>query len=440
MIVKVPPKGINEAYRPYLFDTTRYQHYYGGSNSGKSVFVAQKLIANSFSYKGDILCIRKVEKTIKESTYKLIKLMIQTGGLMDKFEFGVSPAVITNKLSGVRFIFTGLDDPEKIKSIANIQVIWIEEATELMLADYLELRRRLRGMAGQQMILSYNPIDENHWIKTSVHNSQTDDTIIVKTTYLDNAYANEEDVAEFEYLRGVDEQQWRIYALGEWGILNLNHKFDVLKVTALETITPLEVIDGVKIFRKPEAGAIYSMGIDSSRGRQSGDYTSIKLRQWNSAGSYKDIASYKGKADEQQTFNIAWNLANYYNKVGKVYIVPEVNNMGIYLVNKFKESDYPDNLQYKRYIQDATKEYDTLVPDYGFVTSSKTRPIMINRLAELFHGGDLEVLDEDEKKEMLAFVWNPKNNRYEAQEGAHDDILFADMLAIQGFEYIARYG
>ena len=293
-------------------------------------------------------------------------------------------------------------------------------------------------MKNIQFYFSYNPINDSHWIKRDIHNdTKRVNTFILKTTYLDNKFATPEDIEEFEYLKKMDYNQYRIYALGEWGVLDLNHKFDVIKVSKLETQDPLHTIDGVKIFREPVKGAVYSMGIDSSRGRQDGDFTAIKLRRVDTE-MYQDIASYKGKADETLTFKIAYNLANYYNKLGTVYIVPEVNNMGIYLVNKFKESDYPERLQYKRYINDETKPYDVMTPDYGFTTTSKTRPVIINEFADQFHSNNIEILDPEEKEEMLNFIWNGK--RYEAQENTHDDLVMADCICLRGVEFIAQYG
>lgn len=435
MNIKIKKGVFNKVYIPYIWDTTRYLHIYGSAGSGKSYTVAQILILRSFKTKHDTLVVRKIEKTLKESVFKLLIEIINKWKLQNHFEFTKSPAVIRNKLTGHRFVFTGLDDPEKIKSIAGIQKIWIEEATELNLEDYLELDRRLRGLTDHQIIFTYNPIDENHWIKKEFHNKKVENCRILKTTYLDNKFVDKTYADTLNRMKEIDENQWRIYALGEWGVLNLNHKFNVIKLTQLELKQPIKIIDGVKIYRQPEA-VTYSMGIDSSRGRQGGDYTSISLRDQN----YNQIATYKGKADEQLTFQIAFNLASHFNQIGKVYIIPEVNNMGIYLTNKFKESTYPDHLQYKRYITDATKQRDGTIPDYGYMTTTKTRPIMINEYADLFNQDELEVIDDDLKQEMLAFIWNEKNNRYEAQEGSHDDLIFADMICLQGFKYINQYG
>ena len=90
----------NEAYFDYLDDNTRYLHFYGSAGSGKSVFVAQKLILESFKYKEgqDVLVVRKIEKTIKESVFKLLKSTIYKWKLDPYFDMLKSPAEITNNL------------------------------------------------------------------------------------------------------------------------------------------------------------------------------------------------------------------------------------------------------------------------------------------------------------------------------------------------------
>ena len=406
-------------------------------------FVAQKLILESFKRKTDTLVLRKVERTVKESVYKLLKSFIFQWKLQDHFEFFKSPAEIRNKLTGHSFIFAGLDDPEKIKSIAGIQKIWVEEATELKIDDYLELDRRLRGYKNLQLIFSYNPIDESHWLKKTFHNDTPDNCKILKTTYLDNKFIDPEYKKTLDNMKRIDENQWRIYALGEWGVLNLAHKFDINKVLKIEPKKPLQVIDQVQMFKPPEQGQIYSIGVDPSSGLGA-DYTAITMRAfYPKNGKHELVAQMKAKVGERETARIAVNLANYYNRLGKVLIVPEVNGLGRAVTNYIMD-EYDNDLIYKRFIQDPTKQYDTLVPDYGFQTNSNTRDRMINDMAYMFADEKLEVLTEEEITEMKTFIYvqsekDVNKGRYEAQEGSNDDLLFSDMLCIQGFDYIKQY-
>lgn len=63
------------------------------------------------------------------------------------------------------FIFVGVDDPEKLKSIADITDIVVEEATELSLDDISQLDLRLRARVDNlQMYFMFNPISKANWV------------------------------------------------------------------------------------------------------------------------------------------------------------------------------------------------------------------------------------------------------------------------------------
>ena len=63
----------NEVYYPFLLDYKhRYEIYYGGAGSGKSYFVAQKIVMKALKSKRKVLVIRKVDATQKDSCWQLI--------------------------------------------------------------------------------------------------------------------------------------------------------------------------------------------------------------------------------------------------------------------------------------------------------------------------------------------------------------------------------
>ena len=138
---------------------------------------------------------------------------------------------ITYTPNNSQLLFFGLDNIEKLKSIQGISSIWVEEASETEQKDILELNRRLRGetTSYKQIILTFNPISHLHWLKAHFFDNPDTKASIYKTTYLDNAFIDEEYKKEIEDIKNYDEQQYRIYALGEWGVLNNNiifHRFD----------------------------------------------------------------------------------------------------------------------------------------------------------------------------------------------------------------------
>ena len=216
IIMQLDP--INEIYLPYLKEKSRYFHLYGGAGSGKSVFAAQKLIARSMQERNHrILLVRKVARTIRMSQFSLIKALIHGAALTEYFDIKESDFNIRCKFTDSEFIASGMDDSEKLKSIYGITSIWIEEATELDYKDFLQLDLRLRGKTKnyKQIILTYNPINANHWLNTvSLKNS-----VKLKTTYKDNVHIDEEYKKILLDLNEQDKEFYNVYALGEWGIL-----------------------------------------------------------------------------------------------------------------------------------------------------------------------------------------------------------------------------
>jgi phage terminase large subunit len=209
---------------------TRYVVNYGGAGSGKSYSQHQLELINILQADKDTLLLRKHGTSIQDSSYALFQNIALEWGIHHLFEWAFSNAKrqITVKHSGRKIVMKGLDDTEKIKSIAGIKRIVIEEASEITLKDFMEVTRRARGADGIQITLLLNPVSEKHWIKahlvdeTGTWHSKTS---IFHTTYLDNPFLTEDDIQALMDLKRVDYNHYRIYALGEWGIEDKQGKF-----------------------------------------------------------------------------------------------------------------------------------------------------------------------------------------------------------------------
>ena len=215
------PELTNDIYYPLYKDTNRYLVLYGGAGSGKSVFAAQKTLVRLLTEKPHrFLVVRKVAKTLRYSVFSLFQDMITQWNLTPLFKINKSDMTITC-INGNQIIFAGLDDVEKLKSIAGITGIWIEEASELEQKDFQQLDLRLRGPTKyyKQIILTFNPISALHWLKKVFFDFKKDNATIVKSTYKDNKFIDPEYVKVLEDLKNQDETYYKIYALGEWGVL-----------------------------------------------------------------------------------------------------------------------------------------------------------------------------------------------------------------------------
>lgn len=210
----------NETYLPYLQAYThKYEVYYGGSGSGKSYFIAQKLIVKACKSKRRILVIRKVSATLKDSCFKLLLDMLSNWKLLEYCKVNKTDYTIELP-NGSEFILKGLDDPEKIKSIVGITDCWCEEATELSEEDFEQLTLRVReNIKYLQFFVSFNPISKANWVYSKWFAPKVkigDDTFILKTTYKDNPKLPEDYIKTLESKIHTNPTYYRIYALGEF--------------------------------------------------------------------------------------------------------------------------------------------------------------------------------------------------------------------------------
>ena len=231
--VEIEPDVFNPAFKPYLQNDARTQILYGGSSSGKSVFLAQRTIYDLMMGGRNYLVTRQVGRTIRGSVYSEIVRVIFDWGVQSLFNINKSEMTITCQ-NGYQIIFAGLDDVEKLKSLVPakgaITDIWLEEATETSRDSVKQLYKRQRGGRddiAKRLTMSFNPILQSHWIfedyfsglgwaddQTEYHG---DELSILKTTYKDNNFLTDNDRRDLE--NETDKYFYEVYTLGNWGVL-----------------------------------------------------------------------------------------------------------------------------------------------------------------------------------------------------------------------------
>jgi len=190
----------------------------GGAGSGKSYTIGQHLILNKLYREKDkrILVVRKTLPALRITAYQLILDFLEQYELPHQ----LNKTEMTISVNNNRMLFKSLDDPEKIKSYEG-NYLWIEEATEISHKDFMQLNLRLRRHTDgiNQMFLSFNPIDEHHWLNEKLVLASRQDAAVNETTYKDNPFLNQAYIDELEGLKDEDENYYRIYTLGKWGVL-----------------------------------------------------------------------------------------------------------------------------------------------------------------------------------------------------------------------------
>ena len=215
--IKISKKVFNPTYLPYLTDyEKRTEVYYGGAGSGKSHFIAQKLIYKGLTSKRKILVIRKVGNSLRDSVFSMFKSVLSDWKLYE--ECKIKESLLTIDLpNGTEIIFKGLDDSEKIKSIAGITDIFIEECTEINQQEFSQLNLRLRSKEPyNQIFCAFNPVSKSNWVYKMWFEKEYnhDTTMVLKTTYKDNKFLPDSYIESLLEMKETDPVMYKIYVEG----------------------------------------------------------------------------------------------------------------------------------------------------------------------------------------------------------------------------------
>lgn len=254
----------------------RYLILRGGSSAGKTVAVVQNIILSMLESGDNTIVFRKYSSDIQDSIFSDFRWFITENNLSNYFVIQQHKVICTLNNSFVRF--RGLDDPEKVKGISGFRRVVLEEATQLTYNDFKQIRKKLRGKEGQQIILIFNPISEEHWIKKKLLDNEQWTNLYLgdrdrrlnsefafkkqnkgknityyKVTYRDNyfvvghpdgihGYIDQHTIDDFEYDRVHDEMMYLVYANGEWGMFSSGNEFywafNKLKIVKKQTYDP----------------------------------------------------------------------------------------------------------------------------------------------------------------------------------------------------------
>lgn len=430
----------NDAFLPLFADRHRYLVLKGGGGSGKSIFAGRKILERAVNEKGHrLLVCRKVARTLRESCFKQLLGQLSEHYLDSGYRANRSDLNITFQ-NGNEIIFAGLDDVEKLKSIYNITGIWIEEASELKESDFNQLDIRLRGETREykQIILTFNPINIRHWLKERFFDRRDERARIHESTYKDNRFLDDAAIRTLEGFRETDEYYYQVYCLGMWGVTGRT-VFDgkAISKRLMELSAPVRVglfeysDDGLtlsdirwtedrsgctRIYKKPEKGVPYVIGADTA-GEGSDSFVAQVLD--NRTG--EQVAVLRGNFDEDVFARQLYCLGMHYNKA----LIGVETNFSTYPVMELERLKYP-----RQYVRESIDDYTHKIKQsYGFLTNTKTRPVIIAELIKTVREDINCVNDETTLQEMLTFVRNPETLRPEAEPGAHDDCVMSLAIA-----------
>ena len=223
------PELVGKGYRDFWNFKGRYRVCKGSRGSKKSKTTALFFIYSMMKYPGaNLLVVRKVYRTLKDSCFTDLKWAINILGVQDYWSVKESPLEIIYIPTGQKILFRGLDDPLKVTSITvetgHLCWAWIEEAYEINKEqDFNMLDESIRGTVEEplykQITLTFNPWNERHWLKKRFFDVE-DENIMAKTTnYMCNEWLDDSDKKLFEDMKKNNPRRYQVAGLGNWGIV-----------------------------------------------------------------------------------------------------------------------------------------------------------------------------------------------------------------------------
>lgn len=246
--------AVSDRFKNFMTDW-EYEQYllFGGYGSGKSYAVALKIILKLMEEKRTALVVRNVFETIRESCFSLFREILLDMGILSKTSklytskdgkvVAVTSPMEIRFPNGSRIIFRGMDNPEKIKSINGVSIVWVEECSEINFRAYMELLGRIRqpGVT-KHFFLTCNPVGKWNWVYTTFFVKVDEDgnekviqdpeevyrkrTVVGRKNRVyyhhsvvdDNPFVDESYKRRLDNMRELDKELWVVSRWGRFGV------------------------------------------------------------------------------------------------------------------------------------------------------------------------------------------------------------------------------
>ena len=372
MNIRIDLDVFNEVFIPIIQDYThKFFIMVGSAGSGKSVAVAQRQIIKSVNVPNNrTLVVRNTLNSIRESCWKLIKEILSDWKLSSYVEINKSNYTITFP-NGSEFVFSGVQDVERLKSLTSINDIWIEEGSEITGDDFdqLVLRARAKGKYTNQIILTTNPTSKasfiyKRWFEPGV--VIPDDTVIHKSTYKNNKFLPDNYIRSLEALKITNPTYYKIYTLGEWTSLDkLVYNNWGLKSFTLDDVKTFKHIVGMDFGFVNDMSTIVDSYVDITN-KQIFIY-----RSWGKTG-------YTNDAIARIIIDMGLSKSDIVADSAEPKSISELKKAGIYRIRASKKG--PDSIihgiqklqQYQIFVNDNNDQLITEFENYSWKKDNKT--------------------------------------------------------------------
>lgn len=253
MMTRFNKKWFNPLYfilNEIIKDTTiRIMLVYGGKSSAKTISICQIIAKEAYVKQANTIAYRKESAIILTTLKKSFNLAIDGIYLYPAVDKQERRYLVRSENGGqAEIVLKGCDDSEKAKGIESYKYVYLDELNHFDQSEFEQFNLSLRGIEGQKIFASWNPVDENSWVKTElvdkyefvetewklpsensfVKKSTCGKVVLIKTAYEDNywivgspdgsyGYRDENVISEYKKLRTTNNNSYKVNVLGEWG-------------------------------------------------------------------------------------------------------------------------------------------------------------------------------------------------------------------------------
>jgi phage terminase large subunit len=358
--------------------TIRTVLIFGGKSSSKTVSVAQVTAKQSIIHGDNTIAFRKqsnlIQTTLKKS-YNLALTSMRIKGGFTTLEF-----MYRNRLKESEIVLKGLDDEEKAKGLESYKFLNLDELNQFEITEYEQFQLSLRGIFGQKVFASWNPVSELSWVKKGlidsfklietvefgtlpgpysyVKISSDGTTVVIKTTYHDNywivgspcgtyGFRDENLIAYYEGLKTRNFNAYRVNVMGEWGTIQTGNEFfkqfdetkhvgkvdyepGVVWISLDDNVNPYVTatiwqIRGTNIV---QVGEVLSKSPDNNAPK-----AAARVATWLKGKNHKDVVFVCGDPSASKRSTVDENSRSFYDKFIEV-----ITKSGYHVRNKVRKS------------------------------------------------------------------------------------------------------
>lgn len=414
----------------------RFKVVVAGRRFGKTVFAVNELINNALEKPGSrVWYIGPTYRQAKEIAWKMLFEYLPKEFIHKRNEVELSVDLI----QGSEIALKGADNPESLKGVG-LDFCVLDEYGQMKEEAWDEAIRPMLVVSKGGAIFIGTPVGYNHFWR--IYNKEKEDTDYKSFHFktVDNlaiegiAEEVEKARSETDPIRFSQEYEANFESLvgrPRFDHIILKQMFERARAPVRGVLTyasgSVDFSEGsgpVEVYNWPQDGVRYVVGVDISEGIGS-DRSSASVINLNTLT--EDVVVNTSSLDPSQFAAELWKLGHWCNESligienngpGLACILPLRNGQGPYKPYK--------NLYYKEILDEATKKK---TKKFGWHTDAKTKPLIIDKLAELIREGLIGIPSEDTIRELQTYVIE-EDGKMNAVEGCNDDRVMALAIAV----------